>query len=366
MTPAGKKIKVLLVDDSALVRSMFERVLGSFDDIEVVAGAKDPFEAREKIIQHRPNVIILDIEMPRMDGVTFLKKLRAHYPVPVIMCSGLTRENSRLALEAMSAGAVDVVAKPSAGGSSALRGLGEELAEKIHAAAVSMTPPPAIPAAAPRASSNASFRAAGLNPARYIIALGASTGGTDAIDRLLRQVPADYPPIAIVQHMPEGFTASFAERLNGNSALKVSEAVDGDVLSPGTAFVARGGVQMEVRSIAGKLVLKYGSSEPVNRHCPSVDVLFDSVARIAGRKSVGILLTGMGGDGAKGMVNLRQAGAITTVTQTKESCVVYGMPKVAVELGGSMQTGTPEEIPAQVTATLKKHAQRATASTASA
>jgi two-component system chemotaxis response regulator CheB len=250
MTPAGKKIKVLLVDDSALVRSMFERVLGSFDDIEVVAGAKDPFEAREKIIQHRPNVIILDIEMPRMDGVTFLKKLRAHYPVPVIMCSGLTRENSRLALEAMSAGAVDVVAKPSAGGSSALRGLGEELAEKIHAAAVSMTPPPAIPAAAPRASSNASFRAAGLNPARYIIALGASTGGTDAIDRLLRQVPADYPPIAIVQHMPEGFTASFAERLNGNSALKVSEAVDGDVLSPGTAFVARGGVQMEVRSIA--------------------------------------------------------------------------------------------------------------------
>ncbi len=355
MAKNNRPIKVLLVDDSAMVRSMFQRVLSACPDIEVVGGAKDPFEAREQIIAHRPNVIILDIEMPRMDGLTFLKKLRAHYPVPVIMCSSLTHENSRLALEAMSAGAVDVVAKPSSGGNEALRRLGEELAEKIQAAAIAMAPPPPIPSSAGGSVAPASCRAAGLNPARYLVAIGASTGGTEAIDRLLQRVPADFPPVAIVQHMPDGFTKSFAERLNSHSAMTVSEAVDGDVLEPGRAFVARGNAQMMVRASGGKLVLRYGSTEPVNRHCPSVEVLFDSVAEVVPKMAVGIILTGMGADGAAGMLRLREAGAITTIAQTQASCVVYGMPKVAVELGAAMQSAAPQDIPALVIKTLKEH-----------
>jgi len=355
MAKQSGPIKVLLVDDSAMVRSMFQRVLSAHPDIVVVGGAKDPFEAREKIIAHRPNVIILDIEMPRMDGLTFLKKLRAHYPVPVIMCSSLTRENSRSALEAMSAGAVDVVAKPSGGGSEALRQLGAELAEKIHAAAIAMPTPPPIPASASGPPAPTSFRAAGLNPARYLVAIGASTGGTEAIDRLLQRVPADFPPVAIVQHMPDGFTKSFAERLNAHSAMTVTEAVDGDVLEVGRAFVARGNAQMMVRAAGGKLVLRYGSTEPVNRHCPSVEVLFDSVAEVAPKMAVGVLLTGMGADGAAGMLRLRQAGAITTIAQSQSSCVVYGMPKVAVELGGAAQSAAPQDVPALIVKTLKEY-----------
>ncbi|MCB9849226.1 MAG: chemotaxis response regulator protein-glutamate methylesterase [Phycisphaerales bacterium] len=356
MARANEAVKVLLVDDSPMVRSIFQRVLSTYPDIQVVGEAKDPYEARELIIKHRPNVIILDIEMPRMDGLTFLKKLHAHYPVPVIMCSGLTRENSRLALEAMAAGAVDVVAKPNSGGSAALKLLGEDLAEKIHAAAVASSPAPVVPgsAAAPTGGPK-SFRDAGINPARYLVMIGASTGGTEAVNLLLQNTPADFPPVAIVQHMPEGFTKSFAERLNSHSQMTVSEAVDGDELVVGRAFVARGGIQMSMVSRAGKYILRYGTSEPVNRHCPAVDVLFDSVAKTAARRTVGIILTGMGADGARGLLNLREAGAITTIAQTEKSCVVYGMPKVAVELGGAVQQGAPAEIPGMVLAALKKH-----------
>ncbi len=344
-------VKVLIVDDSPLVRSMLTSVLSREDDIDVVGGAKNPYEAREMIIEHRPDVIILDIEMPRMDGLTFLKKLMTHYPVPVIMCSGNAPSNSRAALEAIEAGAVDVVAKPNVGGSEALRRLGEELAEKIHAASVAMPPPPPIPVL--RADTPSSFRAAGLDPRRYVVTVGASTGGTEAIKTLLSNVPPDCPPVAIVQHMPEGFTKSFAGRLNEFSRLQVSEAVDGDILVSGRAFLARGGMQMMVRAEGAQWRIAYGTNELVNRHCPSVDVLFDSVTSSRGRQIIGILLTGMGADGAKGLLRLRQAGAIT-IGQNQRSCVVYGMPKVAADIGAVQHTAAPADIPRIMLQALRK------------
>ena len=330
-------IKVLIVDDSPLIRSMLSRVLAEEPDIQVVGGAKDPYEARELIITYRPDVILLDIEMPRMDGLTFLTKLMAHYPVPVIMCSGAAPASSAVALKAIELGAIDVVSKPTGGGNQALRQLGADLAEKIRAAAIAKSPPP-IPAAA--TSATESFHAAGLDPQRYLVAVGASTGGTEAIRQMLGLMPEDCPPIVMVQHMPEGFTRSFADRLDQLSRITVQEAADGDVLVPGKAFLARGGVQMSVQVSGGKWRIAYGTSEPVNRHCPSVDVLFDSVARCPGRQLVGVLLTGMGADGAKGMLNLRRNGAIT-IAQDQRSSVVYGMPKVAVELGAVQHQSTP-------------------------
>lgn len=335
-------IKTLIVDDSPLVRSILTRVLDGAKDIEVVGGAKDPYEAREMIINYRPDVIILDIEMPRMDGITFLRKLMEHYPVPVIMCSGVAPENSRNALEAIEIGAVDVVAKPSAGGSSALRQLAEDLTDKIRAAAMAMPARPKINI--PQASAPASFIASGLDPAKYVVAIGASTGGTEAIRAVLQNVPPDFPPVVMVQHMPEGFTQSFAERLNGLSALRVTEAVDGDILAVGHAFLARGGIQMRVVNRAGKCRITYGTDQPVNRHCPSVDVLFDSVAEQIGARAIGVLLTGMGADGARGLLNMRQAGAFT-IAQNQASCVVFGMPKVAIELGAAQHQCSPPEVP---------------------
>ena len=335
-------IKVLIVDDSALIRSMLSRILAGEPDIDVVGGAKDPYEARELIIAHRPDVIILDVEMPRMDGLTFLGKLRVHYPVPVIMCSGVAPSSSETALTAIELGAIDVVSKPKSGGREALCKLGSDLAEKIRAAAMSMPPPPPIPK-----SVNAepqSFRSCGLDPNRFVVAIGASTGGTEAIRGVLEHVPPDFPPVVMVQHMPEGFTKSFAGRLDQLSRVHVTEAVDGDVLEPGRAFLARGGIQMVVRPGPGKWRLAYTDREPVNRHCPSVDVLFDSVARHVGRRAVGVLLTGMGADGAKGLLEMREQGAVT-LAQDQRSCVVYGMPKVAVELNAVQHQKPPAEIP---------------------
>ncbi len=335
-------IKVLIVDDSAVVRSTLTRVLSDESDINIVGGAKDPYEARELIIAFRPDVILLDIEMPRMDGLTFLKKLQTHYPVPVIMVSGVASASSHAALTAIEIGAVDFVAKPAGGGAQALRRLCEDLSDKIRAAAIAMPTRPSIPASAN--ASPASFRSAGLDPSRYLVAIGASTGGTEAIKQLLSKVPADFPPVAIVQHMPAGFTKSFAERLNQFSDMTVTEAIDGDILAPGRAFVARGEIQMSVVRSGGRWRIVYGTDQPVNRHCPSVEVLFNSVAQRAGKQTAGILLTGMGADGANGLLNMRNCGALT-IAQDEKSCVVYGMPKVAVELGAVQQSAVPADIP---------------------
>jgi two-component system chemotaxis response regulator CheB len=351
-------IKVLIVDDSALVRSILMRVLAGESDIRVIGGAKDPYEARELIIQHKPDVIILDIEMPRMDGLTFLRKLRAHYPVPVIMCSSIAPANSRIALEAIAAGAVDIAAKPTSGGREGLQRLGEDLADKIRAAVVAKSP--AVAATAPAARAVSSFREAGLDPSRYIVAIGASTGGTEAIRQVLMHVPPDFPPVVMVQHMPAGFTQSFAGRLDSFSPLKVTEAAGGETLEPGKAFLARGDVQMHIRHAAGRWKVEYGGDEPVNRHCPSVDYLFDSVVP-AGPQAIGVLLTGMGADGARGLLRMRQAGAIT-LAQSAESCVVYGMPKVAVELGAAQLQCPPGQVaPTIINALRKRDRRRATA-----
>jgi len=334
-------IKVLIVDDSALIRSMLSRALAEEPDIEIVGGAKDPYEAREIIISHRPDVIILDIEMPRMDGLTFLKKLMVHYPVPVIMCSGVAPSSSKAALTAIEYGAIDVVSKPTGGGRQALRQLAEDLAEKVRASVVARLSQPPVPASTPARLE--SFQAAGLNPNRYLMAIGASTGGTEAVRKVLTNLPSDFPPIVIVQHMPEGFTLSFADRLDQLGRIAVKEAADGDILAPGKAFLARGGIQMRVCVSGAKWRITYGTDEPVNRHCPSVDVLFDSVARCTGRQLIGVLLTGMGADGAKGLLDMRRHGAIT-IAQDQASCVVYGMPKVAVELGAAQYQSPPSEV----------------------
>ncbi len=348
---ARNPIKVLIVDDSLVVRKILTKVLNNEADIEVVGGAPDPFFARELIICHRPDVIILDIIMPRMDGITFLKKLKAHYPVPVIICSGVAPANSARALEALEAGAIDVVAKPSCGGPDALQQLGEDLAEKIRAAHIAL---PAARAPAPRlVTPPRRFRDTGLDPNHTLVVIGASTGGTEAINELLSNVPDDFPPVAMVQHMPAGFTKSFAERLDRFSRLQVTEAVDGDHLISGRAFLARGGIQMSVTPVGQRWRICYGDSELVNRHCPSVGVLFNSVAHYARSRAVGVLLTGMGADGADGLLAMRQAGAIT-IAQNPESCVVYGMPKAAVDNGAAQHLAPPAAIPNLILRELRK------------
>ncbi len=351
-----KSIKVLIVDDSPTVRAVLSRALSNEPDISVVGEAKDPFHARELIIEHRPNVIILDIEMPRMDGLTFLKKLQAHYPVPVIMCSGVAATDNHTALKAIELGAIDFVAKPQSGSSIALRRLSEDLADKIRAAAVASPVRPTIPAKT--TIKQRSFRSSGLDPRRFLVAIGASTGGTEAIKELLMRVPPDFPPVAIVQHMPAGFTKSFADRLNQYSQMTVTEAVDGDMLEPGRAFVARGELQMRVYRSGNQLHISYGTDELVNRHCPSVDVLFDSVADQVGSRAVGVLLTGMGADGAKGLLNMKERNAVT-IAQSQDSCVVYGMPKVAADLGAAQHVVAPGDVPDTVVAALQKRVKRA-------
>jgi len=348
MRPAGP-ISVLIVDDSAQMRSLVAHELSQQPDIRVVAAASDPYEARELIIAHRPEVIVLDTDMPRMDGLTFLRKLVVHYPVPVIMCSGPDDPAGRKALAAVELGAVDVVRKPEAGGSPALRLLAAELAERIRAAAASILVRPHVPAAA---TGPVSFAGAGLDPARCLVVLGASTGGTEAIRAFLSAAPADFPPVAMVQHMPAGFTAAFAGRLERLSRMSVAEAAEGDLLRPGRALLARGDTQMTVVRSAGQLRIRYAGTEPVNRHCPSVDVLFDSAARIPGKQIIGVLLTGMGADGAEGLLALRQAGALT-FAQDRESCVVYGMPKVALDLGAVQHQGPPGELPGMIVRALQ-------------
>ncbi len=345
-----KPIKVLIVDDSPTVRAVLSRALSNEPDISIVGEAKDPFEARELIIEYRPDVIILDIEMPRMDGLTFLRKLQAHYPVPVIMCSGAASANSQAALKAIELGAIDFVAKPSTGGSRALRRLGEDLADKIRAAAIAMPVRPPVPLST--AIRRPSFRSIGLHSGRYLVAIGASTGGTEAIKELLSNVPSDFPPVVIVQHMPAGFTKSFADRLNQFSAMTVTEPIDGDILEPGRAFVARGEVQMRVGRVGNRLRIVYGTDELVNRHCPSVDVLFDSVAEHVGSSAIGVVLTGMGADGAKGLLNMKERGAVT-IAQNPDSCVVFGMPKVAADLGAVQHVVAPGDVPNTVMGALQ-------------
>ncbi|MFH1487594.1 MAG: chemotaxis response regulator protein-glutamate methylesterase [Pseudomonadota bacterium] len=329
-----KNIKVLIVDDSALVRKVLSEELSRERDLEIVGTAPDPYIARDKIVRLKPDVITLDIEMPRMDGLTFLKKLMRHYPMPVIIVSSLTRKGGKLAMEALSLGALEVISKPSA--SYSVGDMSLQLADKIRAVA--------------RVAVQAKGQAAGIEePARMtkasraltqttnqIIAIGASTGGTEAIKTVLTQMPHNSPGIVVVQHMPAKFTTSFAERLNGLCAIEVKEAEDGDSIVNGKALIAPGNFHMLLKRSGARYYVQVKNGPMVHHQRPSVDVLFTSVADYAGSNAVGIILTGMGADGAVGLLKMRQAGA-RTIAQDEKTCVVFGMPKEAIKLEAAMK-----------------------------
>lgn len=333
-TPIVRKpgvVRVLIVDDSALVRRILSDALSKHPDIEVVGTATDPYVARERIVQLRPDVITLDIEMPRMDGLSFLSKLMRHFPIPVVVVSSLTPQNSETAFRALALGAVEVLAKP--GSSLAAGDVAEQLVRAVraasHARVVKRVETPDSPIIARPTMAT-------LDATNKIIALGASTGGTQALERVLRRFPVDCPGTVIVQHMPEHFTASFAKRLDSVCAIRVQEAKDGDYLTSGLALVAPGGKHLILQANGARWVARVKDGPKVHHQRPAVDVLFQSVARCAGRNAVAALLTGMGADGAKGMLAMREAGA-HTIAQNEESCVVYGMPREAVKINAATE-----------------------------
>ena len=320
-------IRVLIVDDSAVVRQVLSKALSEVSDIEVVGTATDPYVARDKIVQLEPDVITLDIEMPRMDGITFLRKLMKHRPMPVIILSSLTHKGGKLALEAIDAGAVEVLSKP--GGSYSVGEMAEQLADKIRAAARAR--PVARQEAAPVSAANR-IASTNLDLTNKIVAIGASTGGTEAIKEVLVQLPPTVPGIVVVQHMPPRFTTAFAERLNGLCAFEVREGQDGDSVYPGRCLIAPGNFHMLLRRSGARYYVNVKTGPMVHHQRPAVDVLFRSVAKSVGPNALGVILTGMGADGAEGLVLMREAGAYT-IGQDEASCVVYGMPKAAFDQG---------------------------------
>ncbi len=324
------KIRVLVVDDSAVVRKVFSEELSCESDIEVVGTAPDPYVARDKIVQLRPDVITLDVEMPRMDGITFLRKLMKYFPLPVIIVSSLTTEGGVLAMEALDAGAVDVMAKP--GVAYSVGDMSVQLAEKIRGAARVDMVQRAKLIQAQNARKGAPRSLALSKTTNKIIAIGASTGGTEALKAVLTEFPAGMPGIVIVQHMPANFTKSFAGRLDELCRIKVKEAVDGDTIQPGVALLAPGNFHMMVRRSGARFYVNVKTGPLVCHQRPAVDVMFGSVADFVGSNAVGVILTGMGKDGATGMEKMKKAGAIN-IAQDEKSCVVFGMPREAIATG---------------------------------
>lgn len=349
-----ERTKVLIIDDSAIVRKLLAEALAHEPDLEVVGTAPDPYIARDKILALQPDVLTLDIEMPRMDGLTFLKKLMQHRPMPVIVISSLGQSGCRAALEALQSGAVEVLAKP--GGPYSVGELRVDLPTKIRAAASArLRSRSAEPA---RVESPVRRPQPGVEslPLGTIVAIGASTGGTEAVQRVLEELPANCPPLLITQHIPAGFSRAFADRLNQICAMEVREAVDQDRVAPGLALVAPGNFHMVLERAAGggyKVGVRTGP--PVCYQRPSVDVTFRSVAQVAGAKAIGVILTGMGADGAAGMLEMRKAGAYT-LAQDEASCVVFGMPREAIRVGAvervlpisAMAAGITQAIPARM------------------
>jgi two-component system chemotaxis response regulator CheB len=327
---AGKKIRVLIVDDSAIVRKLLGEALAGESDIEVVGTAPDPYVARDKVLALSPDVLTLDIEMPRMDGLTFLKKLMLFRPTPVIVISSLAQASCQAGVEALRSGAVEVMAKP--GGPYSVGELKVSLASKIRAAAASHVARRGAPKSQPE--SPPPTPSAGKFSPLALVAIGASTGGTEAIEEVLTHLPAGMPGMVITQHIPAGFSRAFAERLNRLCAMRVAEASDGDVVQPGTALIAPGNFHMILRKSGGGYRVAVRDGPMVCYQRPSVDVLFSSVAEAAGPDAVGVILTGMGSDGAQGMKKMKTAGA-STIAQDEASCVVFGMPKEAIRLGGA-------------------------------
>ncbi|OJZ19963.1 MAG: chemotaxis response regulator protein-glutamate methylesterase [Thiobacillus sp. 65-29] len=351
------RIKVLIVDDSAVVRQVLSETLARDAGIEVIAVAADPLFAQEKMKKQWPDVLVLDIEMPRMDGLTFLRKIMTEHPTPVVICSSISQKGSETAMQALAAGAVGIVPKPGIGNRrTAMEDAAADLIRAVKSAAhanvrnlkTHAAPPPVV--AAPKLSADAILPAASQALAQTterIVAIGTSTGGTQALETVLAALPRVSPGIVIVQHMPEKFTASFAARLDTVCQIEVREARNGDRVIPGRALIAPGGRHMLLKRNGAQYHVEVVDGPVVNRHRPSVDVLFRSVAKFAGRNALGVIMTGMGDDGARGLKEMRDAGA-STVAQDEATCVVYGMPKEAVRLGGVDRSAPLQAIPAEI------------------
>jgi len=355
------KIKVLIVDDSALIRSVMAEIVNSQPDMEVVGTAPDPLVARELIKQTNPDVLTLDVEMPKMDGLDFLEKLMRLRPMPVLMVSSLTERGSEITMRALELGAVDFVTKPKISIQSGMREYTEMIADKIRAASKARIRArvlaPHGAAAAPGTAPLPVLRNPLLSSEKLII-VGASTGGTEAIREFLMQMPSDCPGILITQHMPEGFTRSFARRLDSLCKISVQEAAGGERVLPGHAYIAPGHSHLTLTRSGANYMTKIDQSEPVNRHRPSVDVLFRSAAQFAGKNAVGVILTGMGKDGAQGMLEMKAAGAYN-FAQDEASCVVFGMPREAIAVGATHEVGALTALPGMVLGYLAAHGMRA-------
>ena len=332
-------IRVLVVDDSAVVRRVLTDALSAAPGLEVVGTAADPYAAREKIAALRPDVLTLDVEMPRMDGLTFLEKLMAAHPLPVVVVSSLTPASSAMALRALDLGAIGVVCKP--GSQFAIADVAREVVMAVRAAALAKLPPRGARRAGPRVAQT--DVAGGLVTTRKVLAIGASTGGPRAIEDVLSALPPAGPGTVIVQHMPVNFTGEFAKRLNGLCAMRVAEASDGEEVLSGKALIAPGGKHLVLQRVGATYLVRLKDAPAVNHHRPSVDVMMHSVAQAAGANAVGVILTGMGSDGARGLLAMRRAGA-HTIAQDEETSIVFGMPKEAAQCGGASEVLPLERI----------------------
>ncbi|MES2741380.1 MAG: chemotaxis response regulator protein-glutamate methylesterase [Pseudomonadota bacterium] len=352
------KIKVLIVDDSALIRSVMSEIIGSQPDMEVVGVAPDPLVARELIKQTNPDVLTLDVEMPKMDGLDFLEKLMRLRPMPVVMVSSLTERGSEITMRALELGAVDFVTKPKISIQSGMREYAEMIADKIRAASKARIRARVLPVAGEAGSAPLPALRNPLMSSEKLIIIGASTGGTEAIREFLMQMPSDCPGILITQHMPEGFTRSFARRLDSLCKISVQESAGGERVLPGHAYIAPGHSHLTLVRSGANYMTAIDQNEPVNRHRPSVDVLFRSAAVSAGKNAVGVILTGMGKDGAAGMLEMKTAGS-HNFAQDEASCVVFGMPREAIAVGATHEVGALKALPGMVLGYLATHGMRA-------
>jgi len=355
------KTRVVVVDDSALVRSLLGEIINRQPDMECIGAASDPYVAREMIRNLNPDVITLDVEMPRMDGIDFLSKLMRLRPMPVVMVSTLTERGADVTLKALELGAVDFVAKPKIGVADGLRLLAQDITDKVRVAAKARVHKLVTPGA-PAATSMSSTQPVRIAPpvanlgrlsTEKIVFIGASTGGTEATKEVLINLPPDSPAVVITQHMPPGFTKSYATRLDSLCRIRVAEAQDGERILPGHAYIAPGGLHLSVERSGANYIARVQDGEPVNRHKPSVEVLFKSAARVVGPNAIGIMLTGMGADGAKAMREMRDAGAYN-MAQDEASCVVFGMPREAINAGAVQEVLSLKQIAPQLIEYLRR------------